>query len=69
MAVEVAEIGPVVVVMFCGGSSQTLALMGELYVVVIKGMDCDASSNSSAATWELHDSVIGDPPTPQQEQQ
>ena len=54
------------VVMLCGRLapiSQILYLAADgLYVVVvIDGTGCDASSNSSAATWVLKDSVVCGP--------
>ena len=61
MGVVVAGTGTVVVVIFIG-RSQMHALTGGLYAVGIGGTDCDARSNSSAATWSLNDSVIGGPP-------
>ena len=58
----ITELGAVVVVMFCGRSSPILILIGGLYVVgIIGGTDYDASSNSSADTWALNDSVIDGP--------
>ena len=35
---------------------------GLYFVVVISGTDCDASSNSSATTLALNDSLTGGPP-------